>query len=172
MGTQNNSCNSTHFHRATSHHVQPKLRDLARRTHAYCHNGGHSVAAFRSDYNPKARRLIEEAGCRLLFLPPKGKHFNPIETVFSKVKTYIRNSYTASLAAREKRHRSEAETRMAIRVGCAKVTPGDLTGYFSYRGTRKCFEEMYDFSLSTPVSNRNPTSTLTRRCSSTDSAVV
>ena len=99
------------------------------------------------DYNPEAKRLIEEAGCSLLFLPPKGKHFNPIETMFGKIKTYIRNSYTGSQAALEKRHRSEAETRMAIRVGCSKVTPGNLAGYFSYRGTRKCFEEMHSHVL-------------------------
>ena len=97
----------------------------------------------RTDYNPEARRLIEEAGCQLLFLPPKGKHFNPIETVFGKIKTYIRNSYTRSLAAREKRHRSEAELRMAIRMGCVRVSAQDLAGYFGYRGTRKCFEELY-----------------------------
>jgi len=34
---------------------------------------------------PGAKRLIEEAGCRLLFLPPKGKHFNPIKAVFGKI---------------------------------------------------------------------------------------
>lgn len=55
------------------------------------------------DYNPaEAKRLIEEAGCRLLFLPPKGKHFNPIVVVFGKIRTHIHNSYTRSLAAREK----------------------------------------------------------------------
>jgi hypothetical protein len=87
--------------------------------------------------------MIEEAGCHLLFLPPKGKHFNPIEAVFGKIKTYIRNSYTRSLAASEKRHRNEAELRMAIRIGCARVMPVDLDGYFRYRGTRRCFEQMY-----------------------------
>ena len=92
---------------------------------------------FVPDYNPEAKRLIEDAGCRLLFLPPKGKHCNPIEAVFGKIKTYIRNSYTRSFAAREKRHRNEAELRMAIRIGCARVTPVDLDGYFGYRGTRR-----------------------------------
>lgn len=106
-------------------------------------NKRHSDHTCSADYNPEAKRLIEEAGCRLLFLPPKGKHFNPIEAVFGKIKTYIRNSYTRSLAAREKRHRNEAELRMAIRIGCARVTAANLEGYFGYRGTRRCFEQMY-----------------------------
>lgn len=97
----------------------------------------------KQHYNPEARRLIQAEGCKLLFLPPKGKHFNPVEAVFSKIKTYIRNSYTTSIAAQEKRHRQEAELRLAIRAGCAKVTAQDMAGYFSFRGTGKCFEEVY-----------------------------
>jgi len=104
---------------------------------------GRALNPKKQHYNPEIRRMIEEKGCSLLFLPPKGKHFNPIETCFSKIKTHIRNSYTGSTAAQEKRHRNEAELRMAIRFGCAKLTVQDLAGYWSYRGTRRCFTELY-----------------------------
>ena len=72
-----------------------------------------------------------------------GKHFNPIEAAFSKVKTLIRNSYTNSVAAEEKRHRYEIELRLAIQMGCARLTAEDMKGYWAFRGTRRCFTELY-----------------------------
>ena len=36
------------------------------------------------------RRAIEDAGCRLLFLPPYSPDFNPIENAFSKLKACLR----------------------------------------------------------------------------------
>jgi hypothetical protein len=69
--------------------------------------------------------------------------FNPIELCFSKVKTYIRNSYIGSLAAREKRHRRDMELIQAIVDGCAKVTPSDIGGYFRERAGVRAFKELY-----------------------------
>lgn len=40
--------------------------------------------------SPKARRLIEAAGCRLCFLPTYSPDFNPIEQAFAKLKTLLR----------------------------------------------------------------------------------
>jgi transposase len=40
--------------------------------------------------SPKARNLIEGAGCRLLFLPTYSPDFNPIEHAFAKLKQALR----------------------------------------------------------------------------------
>lgn len=39
---------------------------------------------------PAVRRAIEQAGCRLILLPPYSPDFNPIEQAISKVKTALR----------------------------------------------------------------------------------
>ncbi|MCO5220989.1 MAG: transposase [Thermomicrobiales bacterium] len=39
---------------------------------------------------PEARRAIEAAGCQLRFLPAYSPDFNPIELVFSRLKTHLR----------------------------------------------------------------------------------
>jgi transposase len=40
----------------------------------------------------RARRLVEAAGCRLLFLPPYSPDFNPIELAFAKLKERLRRT--------------------------------------------------------------------------------
>jgi transposase len=40
----------------------------------------------------RARRLIEAARCRLLFLPPYSPDFNPIELAFAKLKQRLRRT--------------------------------------------------------------------------------
>jgi len=45
--------------------------------------GAHKIAA--------ARRLIEEAGARVVFLPPYSPDLNPIEMAWSKVKSILRS---------------------------------------------------------------------------------
>jgi transposase len=40
----------------------------------------------------RVERLIEEAGCELLFLPPYSPDFNPIEEAYSKVKSVLRKT--------------------------------------------------------------------------------
>jgi transposase len=35
------------------------------------------------------RRLIEERGCELLYLPPCSTNLSPIEEVFSKIKRFL-----------------------------------------------------------------------------------
>ncbi|GBQ89923.1 transposase [Asaia krungthepensis] len=38
----------------------------------------------------EAREAVESVGARLLFLPPYSPDFNPIETIFAKMKAWIR----------------------------------------------------------------------------------
>lgn len=49
--------------------------------------------------SPKAQRLVEEAGCVWLFLPPYSPDFNPIEMLWSKFKSDLRRE-----AARTQKH--------------------------------------------------------------------
>ncbi len=46
-----------------------------------------------------ARRLIEEAGCQLRFLPTYSPDFNPIEQAFAKLKHHLRKAEARSVDA-------------------------------------------------------------------------
>jgi hypothetical protein len=45
-----------------------------------------------SHKDPAVRRAIRAAGAKLLFLPPYSPDLNPIEQVFAKLKTPLRNA--------------------------------------------------------------------------------
>ena len=74
----------------------------------------------------KVRRLIEGAGCRLLFLPPYSPDFAPIELAFSKLKAYLRG-----VAARTQERLEEA-----IGTALARLTDADARGWFGHCGYR------------------------------------
>jgi transposase len=74
----------------------------------------------------RVKRLIEEAGCELLFLPPYSPDFNPIEEAFSKVKGILRK-----VGARTREALVEA-TGHAL----DSITPQDIRGFFSDCGYR------------------------------------
>jgi transposase len=66
------------------------------------------------------KEMIEQAGARLLYLPPYSPDFNPIENMWSKVKRKLR-----SAAART----FEALTQ-AVWAALDQVTPQDCFGFF------------------------------------------
>jgi transposase len=74
----------------------------------------------------RVRKIIESAGCELLYLPPYSPDLNPIEQAFSKVKGLLR--------------RSEARTREALveAIGRAlnAVSARDARGFFRHCGYR------------------------------------
>ena len=72
------------------------------------------------------RERIEAAGCRLLYLPPYSPDLNPIEMLFSKLKTLVRGMV----------HRSRLALERAISLVLARVTPGDCRGWFGAAGYR------------------------------------
>lgn len=41
--------------------------------------------------SPKTRQLIEEAGCKLIFLPPYSPDLNPIEKFWANMKRWIKD---------------------------------------------------------------------------------
>jgi len=72
----------------------------------------------------RARRLIEKAGARMMFLPPYSPDLNPIEKMWSKIKTALR-----SIKART----SEA-LQVAIGEALASITEQDAIGWFGSCG--------------------------------------
>jgi transposase len=70
------------------------------------------------------RRLIEQKGCELWFLPAYSPDLNPIEEAFSKAKGILKKAKARTLEAL-----FEAAARAVDAVGEA-----DARGYFSHRG--------------------------------------
>jgi len=70
------------------------------------------------------RELIESAGVELWFLPPYSPDLNPIEKMWSKVKSILRKL----------KARTEAELITAIAQALEHVTPQDVKGWFKSCG--------------------------------------
>lgn len=68
------------------------------------------------------RRLIEQAGAKLIFLPPYSPDFSPIENCFSKIKSILR-----SVGAR-----SYPSLVKAIDEAFSQVSPNDLKNWFAH----------------------------------------
>ncbi len=76
----------------------------------------HKVAGVRSS--------IENAGAKLMYLPPYSPDFNPIETAFSQIKAFLKKT-----AARTKQ-KLDAAIAAAIDV----VSPQNAVNYFAACG--------------------------------------
>lgn len=74
----------------------------------------------------RIRKLLEEAGCELLYLPPYSPDFNPIEEAFAKIKATLRR-----VAARGKGALVEA-----MGEALSAVSSEDALGYFEHAGYR------------------------------------
>jgi transposase len=74
--------------------------------------------------NARVRRMIEAAGCEVVFTPPYSPEFNPIEEAWAKIKDIIR--------------RLETRTRDAFdsAVACAidQVRKADILGWVTHAG--------------------------------------
>jgi transposase len=72
----------------------------------------------------KVRKLVEAAGCELLYLPPYSPDLNPIEEAFSKIKGNLR--------------KAKARTREtlvgALGPALSSVTQEDARGFFEHCG--------------------------------------
>jgi transposase len=73
---------------------------------------------------PQIKRMIEDVGASVLYLPPYSPDFNPIEMIWSKVKGMLR-----TIAAR-----TVDALHEAFGVAFAAVTPGDILGCFRHSG--------------------------------------
>jgi transposase len=71
-----------------------------------------------------ALQLIEQAGATFCFLPPYSPDLNPIEAMWSKVKSLLRTA----------KARSEETLRAAIAQALARVTASDARNWFAACG--------------------------------------
>ena len=72
--------------------------------------------------------LITSAGAQVLFLPAYSPDLNPIEKMWSKVKSLLRGAEA----------RTPADLLIAIGQALAKVTPQDALGWFASCGYSFC----------------------------------
>jgi transposase len=77
-----------------------------------------------SHKTPTIERLIEQAGCQLLYLPAYSPDMSPIEEAFSKLKTFLRRCRCQTLP----------DLIKAIKRGLSKITAGDAQGWFAHAG--------------------------------------
>ena len=73
---------------------------------------------------PMLRRLIERAGCTLLFLPPYSPDLNPIEPAWSKLKALLRGVGARTVEA----------LNTALTTLVDAITASDAAGYFRHCG--------------------------------------
>lgn len=80
----------------------------------------------------RVRRLIEDEGCELLYLPPYSPDLNPIEESFSKIKRFLRTA--------------GARTREALVEAMGKaleaVSANDVQGFFAHCGYRTLVQQL------------------------------
>ena len=74
-----------------------------------------------SHKSKRVQRLIKDAGCELLFLPPYSPDMNPIEEAFSKVKGILRKA-----GARTREALVEANGH-----ALDAITPEDIRGFYA-----------------------------------------
>lgn len=72
----------------------------------------------------RVQQLVEDRGCRLLFLPAYSPDFSPIEETFSKIKTFLRRAGA----------RTRETLQEAIAHALLTVTPQDTRGWFRHCG--------------------------------------
>jgi transposase len=89
-----------------------------------------NLSAHKGD---RIHELIEERGCKLLYLPSYSPDLNPIEEAFSKIKGLVREA--------------EARTREALveAIGWAlsAVTTEDIRGFFEHCGYRMSVQSLW-----------------------------
>ena len=74
--------------------------------------------------NPSVRERIEQAGARVLYLPPYSPDFNPIEQCWAKIKEYLRTAKARLLDMLEQ----------AITAAIAAITAQNAAAWFHHSG--------------------------------------
>lgn len=69
---------------------------------------------------PRVERLLRDAGAELRYLPPYSPDFNPIELMWSKVKSHLRRA----------KARNQDDLYQAIAVALSLITSNDTQGFF------------------------------------------
>ena len=104
---------------------------------------GRKKNPIKQHFNPTAKEIIEKHGCKLIFLPPYGKFFNPCELVNSFLKTEIRRMYVGSAAAQTQRARTFKEMEIDLKKAAEKLNQKICQGFFRERANGRAFKERY-----------------------------
>lgn len=78
----------------------------------------------RVHYRCRVRQLIEQAGCRVIFLPAYSPDFSPIERAFSKLKAHLKAAAARTIPA----------PLDAIAAAIRTISPQDISGWFNHCG--------------------------------------
>ena len=70
--------------------------------------------------SPRTARLLQQAGIQLKYLPPYSPDFNPIELMWSKVKSHLKSA----------KARTQTTLFQAIGEAFEKITAKDTEGFF------------------------------------------
>ena len=96
------------------------------------HSGQVVVMDNLGAHRPKRiRELVEEQGCKLLYLPAYSPDYNPIEEAFAKIKSFLRRT-----AARSKEALIEA-----MGGALSAITIADAQSFFEHAGYRPAGQE-------------------------------
>lgn len=101
-----------------AHFIENDLLPILKREHVVVMD---NISFHKSQ---RVSELIESVGARIIYLPPYHSELNPIEEMWSKVKTTLRK-----LAARDLRF-----FKKAIKCAFEKVSRSDLIGWFGHAG--------------------------------------
>jgi len=66
--------------------------------------------------------LLKGLGCRVIFLPPYSPDYNPIETAFSVVKSWIKRNHNFIEACNDPIY--------ALLIACSQITPQMAQSFF------------------------------------------
>jgi len=108
------SANGDIFQHFLTHHLLPKLQ-------------AHHVVVMDNIRFHKMKAvtaLIESTGARVIFLPPYSPELNPIEEMWSKIKSILRKHRPRELTTFKK----------AIQDAFQAIIPQNLQGYFRHAG--------------------------------------
>jgi len=75
---------------------------------------------------PEIRQALDHAGVKVWYLPPYSPDLNPIEKMWSKIKTYLRKA----------KARTQEALLRAIAKALQTITPSDAAGWFRHCGYR------------------------------------
>lgn len=78
----------------------------------------------RTHHSKAVKKVIDELKINVIYLPPYSPDFNPIENMWSKIKSVLRKLKARVLS----------ELRPAIEIAFSCVSPSDCLGWFSAAG--------------------------------------
>jgi transposase len=103
---------------------------------------GRKKKPVKQHFNPEVIHKIKiNSKRKVVFLPPLGKLFNPVELVHGKLKAIVRKAYRSSKAAKEGRVRNYYELWRDLVEASRQITTSDLHGFFRERAQGRAFKK-------------------------------